>query len=195
MKYFIFILLLTVFPASAQPPIVSSWWDESDWDSWERSAELRDEFRKNKKRKELVQRYVKGKLRLGYIHPNGGGFVGIHVRVGNNVYIGRDATVIGVGRIGDNVRILDTSQVSGRSFWIGDNVEIFRNARVGSYTTIRDNARVTGNAPVSTIPQPVNEEVASEIPEPSKEKVDNFLNTVGTRSGIDANNNCQPLSE
>lgn len=39
-----------------------------------------------------------------------------------------------------------------------------------------------------------NERVASETPEPSKEKVDNLLNTIGTRSAIDLNGReCWPL--
>ena len=195
MKYFIFILLITTLSRNSysNPGYSNMRWHHEHPPDWE----------PREKRKKPATRYINGMLREGFIHPNGGGFVGKDASVGDSVYVGKNAIVYGYANLSGNVRIEDHAQVYSRARLYG-NVKVSGDSQVGGDVRLSDNVQVsdgilTGSASFSGNMRwprlPTNKEVASEITEPSKERVDNFLNTVGTRSGIDANNNCQPLSE
>ena len=109
-----------------------------------------------------------------------------NAKVSGHSQISGDSVVYGNAEVSGSTRISDNAQVYGNAKLTGLWVRVSGNARVSGDTKLSGHIRLSGSQRVSS-----NRELTSEI----TEKWDNFLNTVGTRSGIDANNNCQPLSE
>ncbi len=78
----------------------------------------------------------------GSLHPNGGGFVAHTAEVDPTVYVGKNAAVLDLASVLENVRITGFSQARGTSRLSGD-VELSGFSRVGEYAQLSDNVKVS----------------------------------------------------
>lgn len=83
----------------------------------------------------------------GLLHPNGGGFVAHTARVDPTVYVGKNAAVLDLAYVLENVRMTGFSQARGTSRLSG-HVELSGFSRVGEYAELSDNVKVSDFARV-----------------------------------------------